>query len=103
MRKLFAVKWAPGPRAMLIAVALVTALPFLAGRAQAQPVPAPTASATPSSPTQPAPAPTASETPSAAPEAEHHIPKDFDPCGGFLELLNKIGNGTACVFVGGEA
>src|SRR5271165_6682042 len=30
------------------------------------------------------------------------IPKNFDPCGGFLELLNKIGNGTACVFVLGE-
>ena len=31
------------------------------------------------------------------------IPKNFDPCGGPLELLNKIGNGTACVFIRGEA
>jgi len=31
------------------------------------------------------------------------VPKDFDPCGGPLELLNKIGSGTACVFVRGEA
>lgn len=31
------------------------------------------------------------------------IPKDFDPCGGPLELINKIGNGIACVFVLGEA
>jgi len=38
-------------------------------------------------------------TPAAAPPP---IPKGFDPCGGFLELLNKIGNGTACVFVRGE-
>jgi hypothetical protein len=41
--------------------------------------------------------PSASPTPSAPAEAAPEIPKDFDPCGGFLELLNKIGNGTACV------
>ncbi len=32
-----------------------------------------------------------------------HIPPNFDPCGGPLELLNKIGNQTPCVFVAGEA
>ena len=103
MRKVFAAKRGPGRVATLFAVALVTAPLSLTNRAQAQPAPAPTASATPSSQAQPVPAPTSSETPSAAPEGEHHIPKDFDPCGGFLELLNKIGNGTACVFVAGEA
>ena len=46
---------------------------------------------------------TPAPSPSAAPQAAPQIPKDFDPCGGFLELLNKIGNGTACVFVRGEA
>lgn len=50
-----------------------------------------------------APTPEASATPSAQPQAAPAIPKDFDPCGGPLELLNKIGNGTACVFVRGEA
>lgn len=49
-----------------------------------------------------APVPAASPTPSAPAKAAPAIPKDFDPCGGFLELLNKIGNGTACVFVRGE-
>lgn len=49
------------------------------------------------------PVPSASPTPSAPAKAAPTIPKDFDPCGGFLELLNKIGNGTACVFVRGEA
>lgn len=53
------------------------------------------AQATPS----PAPAASPAAAPAAAPPA---IPKNFDPCGGFLELLNKIGNGTACVFVRGE-
>ena len=46
----------------------------------------------------PAPSPT-----TAPPPARPPIPKNFDPCGGFLELPNKIGNGTACVFVSGEA
>ncbi len=46
--------------------------------------------------------PSASPTPGTPAEAAPEIPKDFDPCGGFLELLNKIGNGTACVFVRGE-
>lgn len=50
-----------------------------------------------------APVPAATPTPSAPVKAAPAIPKDFDPCGGFLELLNKIGNGTACVFVRGEA
>jgi len=86
MRKLFAPRRAPGRVATFLAVALAVAPLLLASRAQSQPVPAPTAS----------------ETPSAAPEGERPIPKDFDPCGGFLELLNKIGNGTACVFVRGE-
>jgi len=45
------------------------------------------------------PAPVVSPTPQAAPP----IPKDFDPCGGFIELSSKLGNGTACVFVLGEA
>ncbi|MGB8908920.1 MAG: hypothetical protein WCC84_09255 [Candidatus Cybelea sp.] len=45
----------------------------------------------------------ASPTPAAPAEAAPTIPKDFDPCAGPLELLNKIGNGTACVFVRGEA
>jgi hypothetical protein len=41
----------------------------------------------------------------AAPEepAAPPLPKNFDPCGGPLELLNKIGNASACVFVLGEA
>ncbi len=47
--------------------------------------------------------PAASPTPSAPAKAAPSLPKDFDPCGGFLELLNKVGNGTACVFVRGEA
>ena len=50
----------------------------------------------------PAPSPVASTAPQPA-AAAPAIPKDFDPCGGPLELLNKIGNGTACVFVRGEA
>jgi hypothetical protein len=47
--------------------------------------------------------PPASPAPRAPAEAAPQIPKDFDPCGGPLEVLNKIGNGTACVFVRGEA
>jgi hypothetical protein len=39
--------------------------------------------------------------PVASPAAQ--LPKNFDPCGGPLELLNKAGNQTACVFVLGEA
>jgi hypothetical protein len=52
----------------------------------------------------PTPAPIASPqaTPPAA-AAAPAIPKDFDPCGGPLELSNKLGNSTACVFVRGEA
>jgi hypothetical protein len=69
----------------LIGGAALTALLFLAGGAEA------------------APTPEASATPSAQPQAVPAIPKNFDPCGGPLELLNKIGNGTACVFVRGEA
>ena len=49
------------------------------------------------------PDPSASATPSAQAPAAPPIPKDFDPCGGPLELSNKLGNGTACVFVLGEA
>ena len=67
MRKVFAAKRGPGRVATLFAVALVTAPLSLTNRAQAQPAPAPTASATPSSQAQPVPAPTSSETPSAAP------------------------------------
>ena len=51
-------------------------------------------------PPAPSPAPTASAAAQAA--APPQIPSNFDPCGGPLELLNKIGNGTACVFVRGE-
>jgi hypothetical protein len=50
--------------------------------------------------TPPAATPNPSPTPQS--EAAPSIPADFDPCGGPLELLNKIGNGTACVFVRGE-
>jgi hypothetical protein len=50
-----------------------------------------------------APLPEPSAIPSAQPQAAPEIPKNFDPCGGPLEMLNKIGNGTACVFVLGEA
>lgn len=46
---------------------------------------------------------TPAPSPSPASQTAPQIPKNFDPCGGFLELLNKIGNGTACVFVRGEA
>jgi hypothetical protein len=52
------------------------------------------------------PAPSSSPAPShtAQPAAPPPIPKDFDPCGGPLELLNKIGRlTTPCVFVRGEA
>ena len=69
----------------LIAGATVAALLSVTNRAAADPTPA------------------ASATPSTQPQAAPAIPKDFDPCGGPLELLNKIGNGTACVFVRGEA
>jgi hypothetical protein len=54
----------------------------------------------------PTPVPTPPPTPAATPvpsPTPPPIPSDFDPCGGPLELLNKIGNGTACVFVRGEA
>ena len=50
----------------------------------------------------PAPSPAASVAPQA-PAAAQAIPKDFDPCGGPIELSSKLGNGTACVFVRGEA
>ncbi len=50
----------------------------------------------------PSPAPSPSTAPAASPQAPPPIPSNFDPCGGPLELLNKIGNGTACVFVRGE-
>jgi Copper amine oxidase N-terminal domain len=50
----------------------------------------------PTPPLTPAPKPVPSPTPPP-------IPSDFDPCGGPLELFNKLGNGTACVFVRGEA
>lgn len=69
----------------VIGRATLAALLFVASRAEA------------------APTPEASATPGAQPQAAPAIPKDFDPCGGPLELLNKIGNGTACVFVRGEA
>jgi hypothetical protein len=72
-------------RSALLGAALLTGLLSLASRVAAQ---TPPPSATP----PPAPA-----------QAAPAIPKNFDPCGGFLELLNKIGNGTACVFVRGEA
>ena len=71
-----------------LAVPLLAALLPLTGRPQATPQPSMPPSA---GPTQPAAA--------AAP----HIPPNFDPCGGPLELLNKIGNQTPCVFVAGEA
>jgi len=52
----------------------------------------------------PTPQPTPAQTIAPRPEpAAPQIPPDFDPCGGPHELLNKIGNGTACVFVRGEA
>lgn len=41
-------------------------------------------------------------TPFPSPAAPPAIPANFDPCGGPLELPNKLGNGTACVFVLGE-
>src|SRR5271156_4375585 len=66
---------------------LLLALFLIASRSNAAQTPVPSASPAPSAPAKTAPS----------------IPKDFDPCGGFLELLNKIGNGTACVFVRGEA
>ena len=77
----------PNARGTATAIGLLLPLLLFANRTNAAQGPAPTASATPSAPAEAAPA----------------IPKDFDPCGGFLELLNKIGNGTACVFVRGEA
>jgi hypothetical protein len=51
----------------------------------------------------PAPSPAASAAPQAPAQAPPPIPKNFDPCGGPLELSSKLGNGTACVFVRGEA
>jgi hypothetical protein len=50
----------------------------------------------------PVPTPAASVAPQV-PAAAPAIPKNFDPCGGPLELSSKLGNGTACVFVRGEA
>ena len=49
----------------------------------------PAASPTPATPASPVPPPPS-------------IPANFDPCGGQWELPNKLGNGTACVFVLGE-
>jgi hypothetical protein len=49
------------------------------------------------------PSPAASGAPQAPAQTAPAIPKDFDPCGGPLELSSKLGNGTACVFVRGEA
>ncbi len=49
---------------------------------------------------EPSPAPSTAPPQSAASPA---IPKNFDACGGPLELLNKLGNQTPCVFVLGEA
>ena len=51
----------------------------------------------PSSPASPTPGKTASPAPPPP-----SIPANFDPCGGPFELPNKLGNGTACVFVLGE-
>jgi len=51
----------------------------------------------------PAPSPAASGAPQAPAQAAPAIPKNFDPCGGPIELSSKLGNGTACVFVWGEA
>jgi hypothetical protein len=48
------------------------------------------------------PAPSVSSKPIATPQPPPAIPWNFDPCGGPLELLNKVGNGTACVFVRNE-
>ena len=62
--------------------------------------PAPAVSSAPAPSSAPA-APATGSTP--APAAAPALPKNFDPCGGPLELLNKLGNGTACVFVRGEA
>lgn len=71
----------------LLITALLTLLSARNDAAAAQtPEPSPVASSAPQAPTQTSPA----------------VPKDFDPCGGPLELLNKLGNGTACVFVRGE-
>jgi len=61
---------------------------FFAAAARANAAPAPSPTATPAQPPAAAAAPA--------------LPANFDPCGGPLELLNKIGNGTACVFVRGE-
>jgi hypothetical protein len=71
---------------VLFGGAVLMAVLLLCGRAEADQTPAPSVSATPS----------------AAPQAPPPIPKNFDPCGGPLELSNKLGNGTACVFVRGE-
>ncbi|HME80753.1 MAG TPA: hypothetical protein VKF82_01610 [Candidatus Eremiobacteraceae bacterium] len=51
----------------------------------------------------PAPSPVASSAPQAPAQTAPAIPKNFDPCGGPIELSSKLGNGTACVFVLGEA
>src|SRR5579872_5126207 len=51
-----------------------------------------------------APSPAASATPAAPSHAGAPAwLKTFDPCAGSLELLNKIGAATPCVFVLGEA
>ena len=70
-------------RGLLVSVTLLLAIVPAAVKAQVAATPAPS--------------------PSPASPAAPQIPKNFDPCGGPLELLNKIGNGTACVFILGEA
>jgi hypothetical protein len=67
----------------------------------ATPVPAPITSPQATLPASQA-TPPATQTPPAA-AAAPAIPNNFDPCGGPLELSNKLGNSTACVFVRGEA
>ena len=72
------------------AIVAVTFAALLSARAPAS------AGSAPGLLAQTVPTPQSQATPAA-------IPADFDPCGGPLELLNKLGNGTACVFVRGEA
>ena len=74
------------PGVLAVVAALLLAGWGVAARAdQATPSPSPT----PAAPASPAP-------------ALPFNPATFDPCGGQWELPNKLGNGTACVFVLGE-
>lgn len=90
-----------GVARLAVAAALALSIIPAAARAQAQPIqPNEVVAESPA----PVPSPDASATPAAPPHAGPPAwLRTFDPCAGPLELLNKIGAATPCVFVLGEA